>query len=184
MSKSPASRHLKTLAGATDTVVESESQDEYNQGRLGTIQDLEAKSPLEIYLAEKIFDCVWWLRRLDRMRVTAIRSQMVERLDWKDRTPEVRALIERSDWEHPTLQQALANTMLTAEELLTQGSRYAEHQIQTLDRQAVVRLKMLRDLQRAYEAHKNRPLIRQRFELQNQLLQQHLQEKDITPDDK
>ena len=55
---------LSKVAGGHVPLLPGESADEYRQGLEATIAELEATTPLQIYLAEKIFDCMWWIRRV------------------------------------------------------------------------------------------------------------------------
>ena len=183
MSKSPASRHLKTLAGSTAVVIKGESQQEYDQGREATIRDLGAQSPLEVYLAEKMFDCLWWIRRLDVMRVDVIREGMVQAIDYFHRNAQIRELITREAWDDPAMQEALRKSELTADTLPAAGMIKAEKSLESIDKQTGFRMKMFRDLQKSFEAHTNRSLNKDRFELQNELLRRHLSSKDVSSSD-
>jgi hypothetical protein len=183
MSKSPAGQHLKTLAGSTAVVIKGESQQEYDQGREATIRDLGAQSPLEVYLAEKMFDCLWWIRRLDVMRVDVIRQGMFEALRHDFRRANIRRLIEQEAWDDPDLALALNNSGLTVNGLPAAGMVKSQKALESVDRQTALRMKMFRDLQKAYEAHTNRQLNTDRLTLQNRLLSQHLSVKDISSDD-
>ena len=42
-----------------------ESEEAFNAGLLGTIEELGAKTHLQTYLAEKIFQSMWWMRRYE-----------------------------------------------------------------------------------------------------------------------
>jgi len=41
-----------------------ESQDEYSQGLAELQTELQASTLFETYLVQKMFDCVWWVRRV------------------------------------------------------------------------------------------------------------------------
>ena len=59
-------------------VLPGESQEVYQQGIVSTIQELGATTPLKIYLAEKIYECLWWMRRYENQkRATLIHSMAV-----------------------------------------------------------------------------------------------------------
>ncbi len=59
-------------------VLPGESQEVYQQGLLSTIQELGASTPLQIYLTEKIYECLWWMRRYENQkRATLIHSMAV-----------------------------------------------------------------------------------------------------------
>ncbi len=50
---------ISQLIGATSPWLPSEPVDAYKAGLQVTIVELRATTPLQIYLAEKIFDCLW-----------------------------------------------------------------------------------------------------------------------------
>ncbi len=50
---------ISQLIGATSPLLPSEPVDAYKAGLQVTIVELRATTPLQIYLAEKIFDCLW-----------------------------------------------------------------------------------------------------------------------------
>ena len=81
MTKTPEPS-IQALAGSTAVIIPGESQAECDQGRKATIQELGATSPLEIYLAEKMFDCLRWIRRLDAIRVRVIQQGMYDSLSY------------------------------------------------------------------------------------------------------
>ena len=51
---------ITKLLGAKP-VLPGESAEEYAAGLAALIAELDAKTVLQIYLAEKIYDCLWWL---------------------------------------------------------------------------------------------------------------------------
>ena len=140
---------LKALAGASAVVIEGESQAEYDRGRKTTIQELAATSPLEIYLAEKMFDCLWWIRRLDSIRVSVIQKGMFESLGHVHRNKGIKALLDAEAWDDPSLQEALRDSGTTRESLPAAGMVKAQDSLESLDKQTAFRLKMFRDLQKA-----------------------------------
>ncbi len=50
---------ISQLIGATSPLLPGEPADAYKAGLQATIAELGATTPLQIYLAEKIFDCLW-----------------------------------------------------------------------------------------------------------------------------
>lgn len=134
MSKSPTSQHLKTLTGSTAVVIKGESQQEYDQGREATIRDIGAQSPLEVYLAEKMFDCSWWIRPLDAMRVDVIRDGMVQALDYFQRNAEIRELIAREARDDSAMQKGLQASELSADTQPVAGMIKAEKSLESMDK--------------------------------------------------
>ncbi len=50
---------VSQLIDATSPLLPGEPVDAYKAGLYATITELGATTPLQIYLAEKIFDCLW-----------------------------------------------------------------------------------------------------------------------------
>jgi hypothetical protein len=71
------SSSITQILGSTPALP-GESQEVYQKGLLATIQELGASTPLQIYLAEKIYECLWWMRRYENQkRATLINSMAV-----------------------------------------------------------------------------------------------------------
>lgn len=179
MSQSTPS-HIKALVGSTAVIIPGESQAEYESGREATIRDLGAQSPLEIYLAEKMFDCLWWIRRLDAMRIDVIRQGMLHALRFDFQRNDILSLIEQEAWDDPRLIDAAKESDLTVGGLPAAGMIESQGALESIDRQTSLRMKMFRDLQKSFEAHTNRTLQQDRLVLQNELLRQHIVSKDVS----
>ncbi|MDA7809140.1 hypothetical protein N8974_00675 [bacterium] len=50
------------------SVLPGESADEYAAGLAALIDELDAKTVLQICLAEKVYDCLWWIRRYEAQK--------------------------------------------------------------------------------------------------------------------
>jgi len=59
-------------------VLPGENADEYAAGLAALIAELGAKTVLQIYLAEKIYDCLWWIRRYEAQKRVLMIVQMAE----------------------------------------------------------------------------------------------------------
>lgn len=57
-------------------VLPGESADLYKISLQGLIQELEAKTVLQLYLAEKIHECVWWMRRYEQQKRMTLIQEM------------------------------------------------------------------------------------------------------------
>ena len=82
MSKSKITQKsdISTLLSAKP-VLPGENAEEYAAGLAALIAELDAKSVLQIYLAEKIYDCLCWIRRYDaqkRMVMIAVMAEIVQ----------------------------------------------------------------------------------------------------------
>ena len=59
---------ISQLVGASPPVLPGESESTYKNGLHATVTELGAVTPLQIYLVEKIFDCLWWIRRYESFK--------------------------------------------------------------------------------------------------------------------
>ena len=53
----------------------------YAEGLSATLRELGAKTPLQTYLAEKIFDCLWWMRRYEAQKRLTLVGSMCDQLE-------------------------------------------------------------------------------------------------------
>jgi hypothetical protein len=71
---------ISSLLGVVQ-VMPGESEDVYRRGLLATIEELDAQTPLQVYLAEKIFECLLWMRRYEEQKRAALIHEMARLLD-------------------------------------------------------------------------------------------------------
>jgi hypothetical protein len=167
---------ITQIVGGAAPILPGESAQDYQSGLTSTIAELEAKTHLQVYLAQKIFDCVWWIRRLEAQKRSAILNKMAEELVGY-RSPDatkIFQLMDQAKWDDPKLKAALLNEGCSSEELLVRSMKYEGQFIQTLDRQIADRIKAMRDLQTSYEALVNRKAVAERLRIQNELMVQSL----------
>jgi hypothetical protein len=70
---------ISQLVGAPP-VLPGEPENVYQQGLLATVQELGATTPLQVYLAEKIFECMWWMRRYENQKRATVNHAMAKAL--------------------------------------------------------------------------------------------------------
>lgn len=167
------------LLGAS-TLLPGESEAEYQNGLFATVQELGAETPLQIYLAEKIYECMWWMRRYENQkRATLIRS-MAGLLDPKHFGSDV------SDIEAWAMNALFANQLddafikllnthnLTVESLNQKALESSQEVLQSLDQMIALKAKTLAGFQASYEVLVNRKVNAERMRLQNALMQRDL----------
>jgi len=71
---------ISQLIGVSQ-VLPGESESMYQQGLVATVKELGAETPLQIYLAEKIYECLWWMRRYENQKRATIIRNMASALD-------------------------------------------------------------------------------------------------------
>jgi hypothetical protein len=155
-----------------------ESGEEYEQGLMSAIQELGAKTGLQVYLAEKIFQSLWWMRRYETQKRTLVIKAMVDILigpvGQEDKRLTITGLFMANDFDSPRLEKLYTGKGLTPESLLGQAMFNRQEKILGIDQQIALRTKTLVSLQQSYEALVNRPVLQERLTLQNDLLKQDL----------
>ena len=161
-----------------------ESEELYNSGLLGTIKELGATTYLQTYLAEKIFQCIWWMRRYETQKQATIVSTMVDLLT-RHETPKnqkyaLTELLQDNLWDVPEVKKIIEGAGYTSESLLAKAINKERDIIQKNDHLIALRVKTLGQLQQSYEALVHRPILQERLKLQNELLKRDLQAIDVS----
>ena len=161
-----------------------ESEDVYNSGLLGTIEELGAKTHLQTYIAEKIFQCLWWMRRYEIQKQAATVNAMVDLLTRHDTDKTRRTLItfnlQEGLWDGIEMKELIESNGYTLESLSAKGMSRVREDIQKTDHLIALRVKTLGQLQQSYEALVNRSIVQERLKLQNELLKRDLQAIDVS----
>jgi hypothetical protein len=169
-----------TSLASGSPVLMGESAEVYVQALATTIQELSATTPLQIYLAEKIFGCLWWLRRYEQQkRKTLIRS-MCEQLEpqkyERNMTPHKEAWFRalESGQLTPELSRAMAAKSHNLESLQQEAFDKCLDKMLALDELIAIKAKTLAGFQASFEALTNRKLISEKIKLQNTLMRKGL----------
>jgi hypothetical protein len=181
-SQSQASSQISQIFGPIK-LLPGESEAVYRAGLAGTINELGASTHLQIYLAEKIFQCLWWMRRYELQKQATIINSMVDLLKAYD-TPksQIHALthnLQAQLWNAAEMKEIFEASGYTAESLSAKAMTKAREEIQKLDALIALRVKALGQLQQSYEALVNRSVMQERLKLQNELLKRDLQAIDV-----
>jgi hypothetical protein len=160
-----------------------ESADAYRSGLVGTIKELGAITHLQTYIAEKIFQCMWWMRRYEVQKQGAIINAMGDLLSKFDTSKSqhhaITQLLQAQQWQEPAIQKIIEANGQTTESLLAKAMSRASDEIQKIDQLIAIRVKTLGQLQQSYEALVNRSVMHDRLKLQNELLRRDLQAIDL-----
>jgi hypothetical protein len=165
---------------ASAPVLLGESSQFYAEGLSATLRELDAKTPLQIYLSEKIFDCLWWMRRYEaQKRLTLVRS-MCDQLDPQSSnamTPLKDALFAAlAGNKMPSLlRQEMDEKSYTLESLQQHAFEKCLHRIVQLDELIALKTKTLAGFQASYEVLVNRTILRERLQLQTALLRRDME---------
>lgn len=167
-----------------EPVLPGEPEHGYREGLQDLIAELDAKSQLQIYLAEKIYECLWWIRRYEDQKRAAIIAEMGVQVS--------------GVMQHMMSAQQIANQMYLREVLLKNtvdemsesiieagGFSLASlrqaamtkrrNELEQFDKQIALQAKVLAGFQASYEVAFNRKRNVERLDLQNALLRRDLQ---------
>ena len=166
---------IKLLPGEYEAV--------YRAGLAGTINELGASTHLQIYLAEKIFQCLWWMRRYEVQKQSSIVNAMV-RLSSQYNTNEttkhnLTVKLQAHMWDAQYVITFIKQKGFTPESLTAKAMSEVREEIQKIDTLIALRVKSLGQLQQSYEALVNRSVMQERLKLQNELLKRDLQAIDV-----
>lgn len=167
-----------------EPVLPGEPEDGYHQGLQELIVELDAKSPLQIYLAEKIYECMWWIRRYEDQKRAAIIDEMgIQVSGVREHMMTADQIEDRRYLREGFLQNQLDNE--SAEIIEAGGFSVASlrqaamtkrrHELEQLDKQIALQTKVLAGFQASYEVAFNRKRNVERLDLQNALLRRDLQ---------
>ncbi|XDZ70429.1 hypothetical protein AB8879_10690 [Alphaproteobacteria bacterium LSUCC0744] len=179
---------ISKLLGAKP-VLPGENADEYAAGLAALIAELDAKTVLKIYLAEKIYDCLWWIGRYEAQKRMVMIAQMAEIVQdhyLAKSTIDAVELREALISEAVTAEmyRALQDMGHTIESLKQQALSRKSREIRALDEQIALQAKNLAGFQTSYEVAANRKLNIERMKLQNEMLRRDVEAIDIKPLDK
>jgi len=171
----------------TVSVLPGESEDIYNEGLVATVQELGATTPLQIYLAEKIYECLWWMRRYENQKRAALIYEMARIIAPKHKftnAAELQALaiqvLEENALTNITFNEILGQQDLTLESLKQQAVSNKRPELIGFDGMIALKAKTLRGFQASYEALVNRYVLQERLKLQNDLLKRDLHAIEVS----
>ena len=181
-SQSQAASQISQIFGPIK-LLPGEFEDVYSAGLAGTINELGASTQLQIYLAEKIFQCLWWMRRYEVQKQSSIVNAMV-RLSSQYNTNEttkhnLTVKLQAHMWDAQDVITFIKQKGFTPESLTAKAMSEVREEIQKIDTLIALRVKSLGQLQQSYEALVNRSVMQERLKLQNELLKRDLQAIDV-----
>ena len=177
-SRNQAASQISQILGPIK-LLPGESEAAYREGLAGTINELGASTHLQIYLAEKIFQCLWWMRRYEVQKQSSIVNAMV-RLSSQYNTAEttkhnLTVKLQAHMWDAQDVITFIKQKGFTPESLTAKAMSEVREEIQKIDTLIALRVKSLGQLQQSYEALVNRSVMQERLKLQNELLKRDLQ---------
>ena len=180
--KSPS--QISNALGASQ-ILPGESAEKYYHGLASTIDELGAKSMLQIYAAEKIFQCLWWMRRYETQKRSSIIKLMAKELTEspyfpdKDQRMGVTMLLEAGLWGDSAIQKLMEAKGHTEGSLLEYAMHRQKEELIELEQSIALKAATLLQLQKSFEALVNRSVLQERLKLQNDLLKRDLMAIDV-----
>jgi hypothetical protein len=174
-----ATSSISQLVGVSQ-VLPGESELVYQQGLIATVQELGAETPLQIYLSEKIYECLWWMRRYENQKRATLIRAMASALDSNKLGGQVSKL---EAWATDALHEnriddefnnLLQKHNLTLDSLNQKALANCRASLESLDQMVALKAKTLAGFQASYEVLVNRKVNAERMRLQNALMQRDL----------
>lgn len=165
-------------------VLPGESAELYRSSLQGLIQELEAKTVLQVYLAEKIHECLWWMRRYEQQKRLILIHEMVSlaapdrMFDLDDRRTQLLNSLLNGQ-VGPEASKMISDQGFTAESLLQKAFEKKKLELASLNDQIALQAKVLAGFQASYEVAFNRKFNAERLRLQNQLISRDLDAIDM-----
>jgi hypothetical protein len=170
---------ISQLIGASQ-VLPGESESIYRQGIVSTVKELGAETQLQIYLAEKIYECLWWMRRYENQKRATIIRNMASALDPNNlqlAVSEIEAWVMEvlfSNGVDDEFHDLLKEHNLTLDSLTQIAFSESRTALENLDQMIALKAKTLAGFQASYEVLVNRKINIERMQLQNALMQRDL----------
>ena len=174
---------ISDILGVTP-VLPGEPEDAYQAGLAAMVEELEAKTVLQVYIVEKIYDCLWWIRRYeDQKRITIINEMArLTKVGYKPEKTQTEIDIREAFMANHLsagVMKALGALGHTPESLRQEAYSNKRDEILQLDQQIALQAKILAGFQGSYEVAFNRKLNVERLKLQNDLMRRDLAAIDV-----
>lgn len=172
---------------ALTPVLPGESAQLYQRGLIAAVKELDASTPLQVYLAEKIFECLWWMRRYENQKRTTIIRKMAKLLD----TGYSPTITNNQAWAFEVIMEnrvddedfvkTLDEHNHSLESLTQEAMSDCRGQLEDLEVQIALKAKTLAGFQASYEVLVQRNVNAERLRLQNDLMRRDLQAIEAEP---
>ena len=184
--RKPSAKSVKAVSSpisqilGSSPVLPGESEAIYQQGLIATVQELGATTPLQIYLAEKIYECLWWMRRYENQKRATLIRKMAQILAPSGAGSEVTeleaAVTEQLHNNHidDALKTLFFRCKLDMASLTQKAMALSRLEHVNLDEMIAVKAKTLAGFQASFEVLVNRKVNAERMRLQNALMTRDL----------
>lgn len=181
---------ISGLLGASCPVLPGESEEEYRHGLQVTIKELGAVTPLQVYLAEKIYGTLVWMGRYEEQKRALLIRDMARTVGGRHLLPKGTevwegGLTEResvameamfaNEFDDEGLEHMATDANHTVESLRQKAFQARREALQEIDSQIALLAKSLAAFQASYEVLVNRRRNIERIDLQNALMRRDLE---------
>ncbi len=170
-------------------ILPGEPADLYRKSLDTLTEELGARSVLQVYLAEKIHECLWWMRRYDEQKRATVIARMAWRADqtgFSMRGPSTQAHVRDTllaNMVDSKTVQALKDKGHTIESMRQEAMDDKREELLHLDQQIALQTKILAGLQASYEVAFNRKTNVERLQLQNALLRRDVEGIEVVAEE-
>ena len=169
---------ISDILGVTP-ILPGEPADAYDAGLAAMVEELEAKTVLQVYIVEKIYDSLWWIRRYeDQKRITIINEMArLTKVGYSSEKTQAEVDIREAFMANQLsagVMKTLGSLGHTPESLRQEAFSKKRDEIMQLDQQIALQAKILTGFQGSYEMAFNRKLNIERLKLQNELMRRDL----------
>ena len=168
---------LSDFTASASPVLPGQSLEQYQTGLQSLVSELQAQTPMQVYLAQKMFDCMWWLRSYDLAKHSAIAEAMISILKLDADEEEDRPVLQclrNLDWNNALVSEASQQWGHTVQSLHALATTRCRDKLLNLEQLSAIRTKTLQQLQTSYEALVSRPILQEKLKLQNRLMARDL----------
>lgn len=174
---------ISDILGVTP-VLPGEPEDAYQAGLAAMVEELEAKTVLQVYIVEKSYDCLWWIRRYeDQKRITIINEMArLTKVGYKPEKTQAEVDFREAFMANHLsagVMKALGALGHTPDSLRQEAFSNKRDEIMQLDQQIALQAKILAGFQGSYEVAFNRKLNVERLKLQNEMMRRDLAAIDV-----
>ncbi len=170
-------------------ILPGEPADLYRISLETLIEELGARSVLQVYLAEKIHECLWWMRRYEEQKRATIVARMAwlaDEIGFSLRGPSTQSHVRdtlMANMVDSKTEQALKGKGHTIESMRQEAMEHKREELLQLDQQIALQTKILAGLQATYEVAVNRKMNVERLQLQNALLRRDVEGIEVVAEE-
>jgi hypothetical protein len=178
---SPEIPSISEVLGLQPTLP-GECADHYQQSLDAIIGELGAKTALQVYLAEKIHDCLCWIRRYEEQKRATIAVEMGYLTSNSPLPHFVRDALMQNKLTKGVI-ASIESCGYTLEALQQEAIENKAEFLAKLDSRIALYTKMLASFQMSYEVAANRKARAQQLTLQNELMRRRLDAIEVVAKD-